>query len=510
MRAGSGSAGGGSDAGGFDVESGELLLGGGGGAAAAGGNGKPGAVSWAEHREVLVPVLVACAGGSMLFGYHLGVINAPLEYMASDLGLAGDAIRKGWVVSSVLVGATAGSQVGGRVADALGQRTALLLNAPVLVVGALMCAGASSLGAMLAGRLVCGIGAGVASAVVPVYISEVAPVNVRGTLGSWNQVFICVGLALALLAGVPLSPANASTWWRVMFALAALPAVATAGAMASGICPESPSWLAARGRTAEAEAAARKLWGVGLSASQAAGGGDGGGRAGDGDGPAGGAESLFGDRYRGMASIPVMLFVCQQFSGINAIMYFSSKVFRDAGVQQDVLAALFVMLVNVGGTVLTGGLIESQGRKRLLTLSYVGQAGFMLLLAAVLGISEGAALSFLVGPLAVAGTVGYVFAFACGVGPIPSLLCAELFPSALKARAVALGMLSHWACNFLVGLCFLGAVGRYGVSAVYLFFAAVSAASAAYTHFNLVETKGRSPEEIERLYKRTLLAQNSW
>lgn len=179
-----------------------------------------GSDSGANMGAVLAAVGVACCG-AFAFGYHLGVVNGPLEAIAKELGFAGNKALQGLVVSSTLMGAAAGSLVGGGFADALGRRASFMLCALPMLVGPLLSATASALNPMVAGRFLAGVAIGLSSALVPLYISEVAPTKLRGALGSLNQLMICLGILGALVANVAL-PAAA---WRDMFMLAVAPAV---------------------------------------------------------------------------------------------------------------------------------------------------------------------------------------------------------------------------------------------------------------------------------------------
>nr|XP_025641248.1 plastidic glucose transporter 4 [Arachis hypogaea] len=180
---------------------------------------------------VLPFVGVACLGAT-LFGYHLGygfsysfysadnwiytaaylesvlpskVVNGALEYLAKDLGITENTVLQGWIVSSLLAGATVGSFTGGALADKFGRTRTFQLDAIPLAVGAFLCATAQSIQTMIVGRLLAGIGIGVTSAIVIPYNEQISPTEIRGALGSVNQLFICIGILAALVAGLPLA-----------------------------------------------------------------------------------------------------------------------------------------------------------------------------------------------------------------------------------------------------------------------------------------------------------------
>ncbi|RVW32356.1 Plastidic glucose transporter 4 [Vitis vinifera] len=487
---------------------------------------------------VLPFVGVACLG-AILFGYHLGVVNGALEYLSKDLGIAENAVLQG---NTLLAGATLGSFTGGALADKFGRTRTFQLDAIPLAVGAFLCATAQSVQTMIIGRLLAGIGIGISSALVPLYISEISPTEIRGALGSVNQLFICIGILAALVAGLPL--ARNPLWysschisfaisicrkkafgslardkdmggfrlespgapfslplgqrrlfviarmWRTMFGVAVVPSILLALGMA--FSPESPRWLFQQGKISEAEKSIKTLNGKervaevmndlreGLqgSSEQEAGWFD-----------------LFSGRYWKVVSVGAALFLFQQLAGINAVVYYSTSVFRSAGIASDVAASALVGASNVFGTAIASSLMDRQGRKSLLITSFAGMAASMMLLSFSFTWSALAPYS---GTLAVLGTVLYVLSFSLGAGPVPALLLPEIFASRIRAKAVALSLGMHWISNFVIGLYFLSVVNKFGISTVYLGFSAVCLLAVLYIAGNVVETKGRSLEEIER------------
>ncbi|ESW23608.1 hypothetical protein PHAVU_004G061900 [Phaseolus vulgaris] len=447
----------------------------------------PATIQSRSSGTVLPYVGVACLG-AILFGYHLGVVNGALEYLAKDLGITENTVLQGWIVSTLLAGATAGSFTGGSLADKFGRTRTFQLAAIPLAIGAFLSATAQSVQPMIIGRLLAGVGIGVTSAIVPLYISEISPTEVRGALGSVNQLFICIGILLALVAGLPL--AGNPSWWRTMFGIAVVPSVLLALGMA--ISPESPRWLFQQGKLAEAEKAIKTLYGkervatVMLDLSTASQGSS---------EPEAGWFDLFSSRYWKVVSVGAALFLFQQLAGINAVVYYSTSVFRSAGIASDVAASALVGASNVFGTAIASSLMDKQGRKSLLIISFSGMAASMLLLS--LSFTWKVLVPYS-GPLAVLGTVLYVLSFSLGAGPVPALLLPEIFASRIRAKAVSLSLGTHWISNFVIGLYFLSVVNKFGISTVYLGFSAVCVLAVLYIAGNVVETKGRSLEEIER------------
>ncbi|XP_062150609.1 plastidic glucose transporter 4 [Alnus glutinosa] len=436
---------------------------------------------------VLPYVGVACLG-AILFGYHLGVVNGALEYLAKDLGIVENTVLQGWVVSSLLAGATVGSFTGGALADKFGRTRTFQLDAIPLAIGAFLCATSQSVQTMIIGRVLAGIGIGVTSAIVPLYISEISPTEIRGALGSVNQLFICIGILAALVAGLPL--AGNPIWWRTMFGIAIIPSLLLALGMA--FSPESPRWLFQQGKIGEAEKSIRTLFGkervaeVMLDLTT----------AGQGSAePEAGWFDLFSSRYWKVVSVGVALFFFQQLAGINAVVYYSTSVFRSAGIASDVAASALVGAANVFGTAVASSLMDKQGRRSLLMTSFGGMAASMLLLSLSF---TWKALTPYAGTIAVLGTVLYVLSFSLGAGPVPALLLPEIFASRIRAKAVSLSLGMHWISNFVIGLYFLSVVNKFGISSVYLGFSTICLLAVLYIAGNVVETKGRSLEEIER------------
>ncbi|CAK7356714.1 unnamed protein product [Dovyalis caffra] len=381
-------------------------------------------------RHSLVHVLAATVS-SFLFGYHLGVVNETLESISFDLGFSGNTMAEG--------GAFVGSIFSGWIADGVGRRRAFQLCALPMIIGASMSATTKDLWGMLLGRLFVGTGMGIGPPVAALYVTEVSPDYVRGTYGSLTQISTCLGLLGSLFIGLPAK--ETMGWWRVCFWVSAIPAAMLVLFMQ--FCAESPHWLLKRGRSVEAEAQFEKLLGgshvksaiVELSKSD----------RGDEVDKVKLSELLYG-RYFKVVFIGSALFALQQLSGINAVFYFSSAVFKSAGVPSD-SANICVGICNLLGSIVAMLLMDKLGRKVLLTGSFFGMAVSMSLqaIAATSFVSSSASLY-----LSVGGMLLFVLTFSLGAGPVPSLLLSEIFPSRIRAKAMAICMAVHWTKGYQV------------------------------------------------------------
>ncbi|EOY30744.1 Major facilitator superfamily protein isoform 5 [Theobroma cacao] len=315
-------------------------------------------------------VLVATIS-SFLFGYHLGVVNEPLESISLDLGFSGNTLAEGLVVSTCLGGALIGSLFSGWIADGVGRRRAFQLCAVPMIIGASMSATTKNLVGMLIGRFLVGTGMGLGPPVAALYVTEVSPASVRGTFGSFIQIATCLGLMGALFIGIPVK--DIAGWWRICFWVSTIPAGLLAFAMM--FCAESPHWLYKQGRSAEAEAEFERLLGgshvkyamLELSKFD---------RGDDAD-TVKLSELLYGCHFR-VVFIGSTLFALQQLSGINAVFYFSSSVFKSAGVPSD-LANVFIGVANLTGSIIAMLLMDKLGRKVLLLWSFFGMVNIILL-----------------------------------------------------------------------------------------------------------------------------------
>ncbi|XP_039053794.1 probable plastidic glucose transporter 3 isoform X1 [Hibiscus syriacus] len=435
-------------------------------------------------RSILHVVVASLT--SFLYGYHLGVVNETLESISNDLHFNGNTMAEGLVVSICLGGAFAGSTFSGFIVDRIGFRRAFQLCALPMIIGSSMSATAKDLWGILLGRLFVGAGMGLGPALASLYVTEVSPAYVRGTYGSFLQIATALGLMGALLIGSPSKETEG--WWRICFWVSAVPPALLA--LSIDFSPESPHWLFKKGRAADAEAAFERLFGgpyvkgamVDLSKSD----------RGDEAETVKLSELLYG-HHRKVIFIGSTLFGLQQLSGINAIFFFSSTVFKNAGVSSQ-SANICVGIANLIGSFSALLLMDKLGRKVLLIASFSG-------MAVTMGLQAASASSLVSSSnevyLSVGGMLLFVLAFAAGAGPVPSLLLSEMFPGRIRAKAMSICLTVHWVINFLVGLLFLRLLEQIGPLVLDTIFATFCFVAVIFVKRNVMETKGRSLQEIE-------------
>ncbi|KAL1538338.1 putative plastidic glucose transporter 2 [Salvia divinorum] len=445
-----------------------------------------GHISNPSWKRPLPHILVATIS-SFLFGYHLGVVNDTLESISVELGFSGSTLAEGLVVSTCLAGALLGSLFSGWISDGLGRRRAFQLCALPMIIGASMSATTSSLEGMLLGRFFVGTGMGLGPPVAALYVSEVSPAYVRGTYGSFTQIATCLGLMVALLIGIPAK--NDPSWWRVCFWISTIPAALLAILME--FSTESPHWLYKRGRIAQTEEELERLFGAPHVKSAMAELSKSDNRADEADAVKF-SELLYGRHFK-VVFIGSALFAFQQLSGINAVFFFSSTVFKSAGVPSD-SGNICIGVVNLSGSIVAMILMDRLGRKLLLLGSFLGMAmaiGFQVIAASdIMSPSKNLYLS-------VGGMLLFVLTFSLGAGPVPGLLLSEILPSRIRAKAMAVCMSVHWVVNFFVGLLFLNLLEILGPQILYTIFATFCLLAAVFVKKNVIETKGKSLQEIE-------------
>jgi sugar porter (SP) family MFS transporter len=430
--------------------------------------------------------------GGILWGYDTGVISGAMLYIKNDIQLS--PIVQGMVVSGLLAGAMLGAGLAGKLADSLGRRRLILGAGAVFTFGTLGAALSGTAALLVGFRFVMGVGVGIASVVVPMYLSELAPKEIRGKLTSLMQLLVTVGIFVAYLADYALSGSGA---WRWMIGLGVVPAVL----LMVGIYtqPESPRWLVVnKGSADEAEqvlialrgderAAAAELAEIQESAAKEA----------EQSEPLR-LRALTTGRLRPIFVVGMLLVFFQNFVGINTIIYYAPTLLTNVGFVASgaILANVGIGAVNMLMTLPAMRLIDVAGRRPLLLYGALGMCAAMILLAAVnlAGLSKGPVLL----GITLVGITLYVASFSISWGPVQWVALPELFPLRIRAAAVGVCVIFNWLFNLIVALVFPSLLDRFGAGANFVFFAVMTALAFLFVRKLMPETKGRSLEAIER------------
>lgn len=439
----------------------------------------------------MVYLIASIAGiAGLLFGFDEGVIAGALHLLRAEFGIS--PLAEGIMTATVPLGAVGGALIGGWLARPVGRRKLLLGAAFLFVVGALMSALAPSLIMVCVARLLLGLAIGVAAMIAPLYISETAPARIRGMLVSIYQLAITLGILGAYLVGYTFSDS-----WRAMFAAGIVPGAALLIGIA--ILSDTPRWLVLRGRREEARAVIARTQSLPIGHQQVSAELSAIEDAAQEDLAQGTWRDLFGPVARPALIVGMGLFLLQQLSGINAVIYFAPTVFRLSGFDStstQMLATVGIGVVNVLVTVLAMGLIDRIGRRKLLFIGFAGAALSLGLIAAAAATGS---------PdlqiLALIGLVLYVASFAISIGPLPWVMMSEIFPLHLRGPGMSAASITNWVFNFIVVLTFPVLVATIGLAGVFSIYALVCVAGVIFTARLVPETSGISLEDIEKHLK---------
>jgi len=426
----------------------------------------------------LIATVAACAG--LLFGYDTGAISGAILFVRGEFGLT--PLWVGLVTSIALAGAAAGSAAGGSLADRIGRRHVIIVTATLFVVGSLLSAFAPSAGWLAASRVIVGMATGVASFVAPMYLSEIAPAQIRGRLVALNQVAVTVGILASYLVAYAFSGAGL---WRWMLGIGVVPAIALFIGM--WMVPDSPRWLVLQGRDKEAAQALRNTPDIDAELAQT--------RTTLGA-SAGRWSDLLSTQLRMPMLVGIGLAVFQQVTGINTVIYYAPTIFELAGFAggtASILASLSVGIANVLMTVAAVFLLDRVGRRPLLIVSQVGMALGLAALAIGFALRGTAA----VGWITSASLVAYVGFFAVGLGPVFWLMISEIYPTRVRGLAMSVATVANWLANLVVALTFPELVSLVGESTSFVLYAALTVASLVFIWRLVPETRGKTLEQIQ-------------
>jgi len=455
-------------------------------------------------RYLTSTALIVALGG-FLMGFDVSVISGVVRFVELEFELS--PLQLGWVVSSLSLTAAVGMLASGPLSDRLGRRPVLQIAAVLFAVSAIASAVAPDYFTLVVARMLGGFGVGAALIVAPMYIAEMSPPASRGRFVSFNQLNIVVGISAAFFSNyliLTLGESGAAwtealrlgEWnWRWMLGIETLPAVAYLFALS--LVPESPRWLAMRGRDEEATKVLARVAGADAEAvlrevkeSIAA------------EARLGQTSwrALLHPSLRLVMTIGIVVGILQQISGINAVFFYAPMIFEQSGIGANAafMQAALVGLVNLVFTVVAMAVIDRFGRRPLLIFGLSGIAASMLLLAWAFGAGDGA------NPrLILVAIMGFVASFAVSLGPVMWVLFSELFPNRVRGVAISFVGLVNSATAFLVTLVFPLQLEVLGNSLTFLIYGLFALAGLVFVMRILPETKGRSLEELEAALVRT-------
>ncbi|XP_055966959.1 solute carrier family 2, facilitated glucose transporter member 5-like [Sorex fumeus] len=461
-------------------------------------------------RVLLATTLVATFGSSFQYGYNVAVINSPEKYMKNFYnethhGRTGQYLSESLLtllwslsVSVFPLGGLLGSFLVGPSVNRFGRKGTLLLN-NVFSIGPAFCMGLSRLARsyemIIVGRIFVGICAGISSNVVPMYLGELAPRNLRGALGVMPQLFITIGILIAQILGITFILGN-DQGWTTLLGLTAIPAAVQV--LVLPFLPESPRYLLIQKKdTSAARKALQRLRGwehVEDELEEI--------RQEDEAQKAAGTVSvwkLFLTRsLRWQLVSTICLMGGQQLSGVNAIYYYANEIYTNTGIEPSQVQYVTVGTgaINVVATLVSVFVVELLGRRVLLLLGFLLCGGACCVLTAGLVLQDTVSwMSY----LSITCIFSYVVGHALGPSPIPPLIITEAFLQSSRASAFMVGGTVHWLSNFTVGLVFpfiQRSLGAYS----FIIFASVCFLTAVYILLVLPETKGKTFVEISQMF----------
>ena len=446
---------------------------------------------------VIFMAVVAAIGG-ILFGYDTAVISGTTAIVKNQFALTD--MMEGWYVGCALIGSICGVLVAGSLSDYLGRKVTMLISAALFSISAIGCAVCGSFDALVAYRIIGGVGIGIVSIVSPIYISEVSPAKIRGTLVSLYQLAVTAGFLIAYLANWVIDVNGnmavagdlwTNMWnsemWRGMLGSETLPALLFFFIIF--FIPESPKWLIVNGKTEKASIVLSKIYAtkeevkeeieVTRSSLQ------------------GETKGKWADLLKPGILLAVIagsaIAILGQFMGVNAVLYYGPKIFADAGFDNPMFSTVLVGVVNFVTTILAVFIIDKVGRKQLI---YWGVSGMILCLLAIgiyfawgsqIGLGNGFMLTFF---------LAYVFCCAISISAIVFVLLSEMYPNSVRGRAMSIAGFALWIGTYLIGQLTPVLLG-WSQAGTFFIFAVMCFPYMLIMWKVIPETTGKTLEEIE-------------
>jgi len=455
-----------------------------------------------QNKAFIYGVTVVAALGGLLFGYDTAVISGAEKsiqaFLIDSQGLS--SFLHGVTVSSALIGCIFGGAISGFVSSAYGRKKALIMAGVLFFLSALGSGnpeflffnkGESSMGLLWMFnfyRVIGGVGVGLASAVCPMYIGEIAPAEIRGRLVSLNQFAIIFGMLIVYFVNWGIADGQTIEWineigWRRMFLSEALPAAVFILLMF--LVPESPRYLALKQKDTEALSILTRVNGV-EKAKQIL------------EDIKSTIETSKAKLYsygKAVLIIGILLSVFQQFVGINVALYYAPRIFESMGAAKDasMLQTIIMGLVNVVFTLVAILTVDKWGRKPLLIVGSIGMAIGMIAISTL-------AFLDIIGTTTLIFIIIYTASFMMSWGPICWVLISEIFPNKIRSQAVAIAVAAQWTANFFISSTYPPMM-KFSNGGTYFFYGVMSILSALFVWKYVPETKGKTLEEMEGLWK---------
>ncbi|CAN1260067.1 Inositol transporter 4 [Linum perenne] len=449
---------------------------------------------WKISRKNPYIMKLSFAAGiaGLLFGYDTGVISGALLYIKEDFEEVGKStFLQELIVSTCVAGAIIGAAVGGYANDRFGRRKTILAADVLFFIGSIIMAIAPVPAVIILGRVLVGLGVGMASMTAPLYISEASPAKIRGAMVSMNGLLITGGQFLSYLINLAFTKVRT---WRWMLGVAGIPALVQFMLMWS--LPESPRWLYRENYVNEAKQILEKLYPEEQLEAE--------------------IQSLKNSVENDKAMLKgafsntvvrrglyagVTVQVAQQFVGINTVMYYSPTIVQFAGFASNSVALALSLVtsgLNAVGSLISMMVVDRYGRRRLMMISMVGIIVCLVVLAAVF---RQAGCPSNIGFLAVIILGLYIISFSPGMGTAPWIINSEIYPLRYRGLCGGIAAVANWTSNLIVSLSFLTMTQTLTVAGAFLMFAAISCVMTVAIFFLVPETKGLQFEEVEKLLR---------
>lgn len=400
------------------------------------------------------------AFGALVVGLNMGGISGAIDIIEAEFSL--DALTKGFVTGALMVGCLFGALLGGRLSDKYGRKLMLIISAVLLGLSAGGCGFLSnSASALVIYRFIGGLGVGVLSAVIPTYITEISPAELRGTFVSFYQLFVVVGILVAYCANLFFSSYEMN--WHLMLGLPMVFAILDIVLLL--FLPESPIWLEQRGQKRETEKVAFK--------------------------------ELFKGRMGYVVFLGCMLAFFQQITGINVVVNYAPSILGELGIagNSPLVQTVYIGLANLLFTVIALWLVDKFGRKTLLVSGCFGCTAALAYMTYAYSIPDPSSIGVLIAILA------YIGFFALSLSPLMFVVTSEIYPSHIRGTAMAVSTGISWACAFIVVQFYPWMESTLGANVAFGIFAFLCLAAGLFIQFLIPETKGKSLESIEKELK---------